>query len=701
MSTANTVAHDANDRVRLTTSEYEGMRARDPSSVANLPPSSYLDVYYASLESKIPVLAEGVVSDILDVYAGSNSTRRRMLVNILSNDVWLLKCETILRMLEEVQKSSPDTLNSLLTSSDGSIARKMLDSPEIYDTDRPFLRLFHPLLIERLKTISSPRKLKNSAFKPPLLIYASFTAIHKLLAMSFHDHALDIFQGLVQSGYVPTEAIHSIDNSLSETVLIVSIAVIRSCLHWNWRALAAAFMTELIITRPSDKAIISLNIDTIYAFLNTQPSSRDIRACGHLIRRIHRHSPVPDSVIRLFYNCAVVAEAKEEAEDLYAFTRSSRVLDIHWYPPPQDTALPWLLDHLGTRSSHTHLARTLATEAVEHNLWIPTPFRAQFIARIAALGYATQSRTLWERHATGKDGEVVAGNAALMIRMVSLYWNIHKKSLRKANALRGREDKEADLERLQKTADEAATFAEHVRLAFAFHHTPLAKAHHWHLTSLARACFIVGKISEGYQTLRHLLNRRESPDLYDANVALSAVAQLNPRLAADMIERMTNLGLRPDGVSFGTALHYAVIQGDREVVDAMIERIRNLDDRRVSLKTLTNLIHASLALGNNGSQEEMQRTLANILRLIQSFPDLNLSSQYQLAKSLVYASLRAKDGVNAYNFWKLFLRKGAEWDDVEQQRLRHSIAALIQDPSFPLEEHRKAMLAQLGKGGSF
>ncbi|KAG6841706.1 hypothetical protein C0991_007978 [Blastosporella zonata] len=681
----------------LTPSEYQTKRAGDASSVANLPPSSYLGVYHAAVESDMPGLAETVVSDILDAYEGPRTTRVKMLEDILSQDLWSLKCETVLRILEHLKESSPDVLHALLTLNSGTIARRMLDTTEICDTDRPFLRLLHPSLLKHLKTMTSPRKLKSATFKPPFLIYASFTAIHKLLAMSFEQHALDIFQSLALTGYVPTEALHNVDNSSGNTALIVAMAVIRSCLHWNWRVLAATFMTDLIIKHPSSKAIIDLNIDTIYALLNTHPTQRDIRACGHLIRRIHQHSPVPDSVIRLFYNCAVAADAKEEAEDLYAFTRSYRMDNSYRYPPPHDTALPWLLDHLGTGSSQTHLARILAMEAVEDNLWIPTPYRAQFIARIASLGYATQARALWERHATGKDGVLVTANAALMIRMVSLCWNLHKNTLGKANAIRCEEGKEEELQRLQTIADEAAAFTERVRLEFAFHHAPLAKAPHWQLTSLARACFIVGRISEGYQSLRYLLNRRETPDLYDANVALSAVAQLSPRLAADMIERMTDLGLRPDGVSFGTALHYAVIQGDREVVDKMIERIRNLDDAHISIKTLTSLVHASLALGGHGSCEDIRRTLANILHLIKSFPDMNMSSQTQTAKALVYAALRAKDGVIAYNFWKLMLRKGAEWDDIEQQRLRHSIAWLIQRDDFPRPEDRAAMLMQLGK----
>ncbi|KAG6903146.1 hypothetical protein C0995_004693 [Termitomyces sp. Mi166 len=685
----------------LTVEEYEVHRERDPKSVANLPPSSYLSVFFSAVEQNRLDLAESVVVDILDRYEGQNSSRCKMLEQILAKEVWPLERGTILRVLQHLNDSSRPNLESLLTHHDGNIARKMLHHAEIFDTDRPFLRLFYPPLLKRLGTIQSPKKFKIATFQPPHLIYVSFSAIHKLISMSFNEHALNIFQILVDTGYVSLEALHNVDNSSGNASLIISMVVIRSCLHWNYRALAASLITELITANPTDKAIIGLNIDIIHSLLISHPTTRDVATSGHLIRRIHPHSPVPDSIIRLFYNSAVAAGAKEEAEDLYSFTREDKVRDTHRYPPPPDVALPWLMKHFATASSHTHLSRTLATEAVDDNLWIPTPFRAQFIANTAALGYATHARALWERHVMGRDGAVVAGNSALMIRMVSLFWNMHRTNFEKASALEAEEEQRPEVQKkitkYRKASEDAAALAERVRHAFVFHHAPLENAQHWDLTSLARACFIVGKLSEGYEALRYLFKRKESPDLYDCNVALSAVSQLNPRLAAKMIEKMTTIGLQPDSVSFGTVLHYAVMQGEREVVDIMIERIRELGNKDVSTKTLANLIRSSLTLGEeNGSLETLQHTLANIMHLIKSFPELNLSPQPYIGKALVYAAIRTRDGAMAYNFWKLLLKKAAQWGDKEQVDLRHGIARLIQQPSFPLREHRKAMLVQLG-----
>ncbi|KAG6868608.1 hypothetical protein C0993_000411, partial [Termitomyces sp. T159_Od127] len=679
--------------------EYEEERARDPTTVANWHISVYLEVYYSALQLNEPEIAESVVSDILELYAGRETLRCDLLGRILARDLSLLKGETVLRILQHLKNSSWPGLGELITRSDGAIARKMT-SPRMSDTDRPFLRIFYPAILERLRTMRNPKQWKGHVFKPPLLIHATFSVVHRLILMSFNEHALRIFQALVNAGFVPAEAMHNVDHSSDNASLIISMTIIRSCLHWNFRALAASLMAQLIATSPVDKAIIDLNIEIIHSLLSNYQTSREVAASGHLIRQIHPFSPVPDSVIRLFYNTAFTVAAKDEAEDLYSYTRQDRVLETHEYPPPESSALPWLMDHFATTSSQTHLARILATEAAECDLWIPATSRAQFIAKTAALGYATQARALWERHSQGRDGSVVAGNAALMIRMVSLFWNMHKTNSEKASALESEKERpgiQEKIEKYQAASHDAAVLAERVRRAFIFHHAPLANAPHWHLTSLARACFIVGRISEGYRVFSHLLDRKESPDLYDCNVALSAIAQLNPRLAAIMIEKMAAIGLHPDGVSFGTVLHYAVIQGEQQVVDDMMKRIRALNDRRVSTRTLANLIRATLALEAKGDPEALQQTLANIMHLIKSFPEINLRPQPRMGKALVYVAIRAKDGVMAYNFWKLMLQKAAQWDDKEQQNIRHTVAQLIRQPSFPLTQQRNVMLAQLAQ----
>ncbi|KAG5340204.1 hypothetical protein C0989_002606 [Termitomyces sp. Mn162] len=680
---------------KLTLAEYDEQRARDPKSVSTLSVSTYLKTFFSAAKLDKLDLAESVVSDILDVYEGTDESRCTMLVVILEKGLSFLKRETVLRMLQYLNETSVSRFDTLITRIDGNIARRMISGPTIFDTDRPFLRLFYPALLQRLETIRNPKFYKGGVFVPPGIIYAAFAAIQKLLSMSFTEYALNIFQALTQIGYIPSDALRDVENSSDNPSLIMAMAVIRSCLSWKFYALAASIMTETIIANPTNQSIINLNIDIIHSLLSTKdPSPRAVSTSGHLIRRIHPHSPVPDSVIRLFYETAVVADAKEEAEVLYAFTRQDRV--DHQYAPPHNAALPWLMDHFATTSSRTHLARTLAREAVENELLIPILYRARFIARTAALGYATQARILWERHAVGKDRAAVVGNSALMIRMVSLFWKMHKTYLEKATESEAQKEPRERIEKFKKVSEEAADLAERVRTAFGDHHAPLEKAQHFHLTSFARACFIVGKLPEGYQAFSHLLSRREYPDLYDCNVALSAISQVNPALGEKMIRQMIAIGLRPDGVSYGTALHYAVLQGNRKVVDSMLDHIRALDDKEVSSTTLASLIRVTLTLEEKGSLEELRHMLGKIMDMMDMFPEVSLAHTY-LGKKLVYTAIRAKDGVLAYNFWKRLLKKAAQWDDWEQQSLRHGIATLIREPSFALPKYRNAMLLQLGQ----
>lgn len=698
MSTTNTRADYIIAERKL--AEYQDKRAHDPDALANLSAATYLDVYFTALDLDNPELMESVVSDILEHYRGRESTRCDILAKILSKGVTPLSRETVLRVLQHLKNSSWPGLDLLITRSDGVIAHKMTYSSRVSETDRPFLRLFYPAILARLETMRNPKKWAGDVFRPPKIIHVSFAVVHRLLTMSFNEHALHIFQALVNSGYIPLEALHNVENSSENASLIISMTIIRSCLHWNFRALAASIMTQLLTTNVIDQAMIDLNIEIIHSLLVDHQEIRQLAASGHLIRQIHQYSPVPDSIIRLFYKAACAIEAKEEAEDLYSFTRQDRVLEVHQYPPPQGFALPWLMDHFATTSSRTHLSRTLATEAAESDVWIPASSRAQFIAKVAFLGYATQARALWERHTRGKEGSIVGGNAACMIRMVSLFWNMHKKNDEKLKALEDEEDfigKRQKLEKYQSASNDAATLAEHVRRVFIFHHSPIREAPHYHLTSLARASFIVGQIAEGYRFFNYLLMRKEAPDLYDCNVALSAVSQINPRLAAKMVQKMSEIGLKPDEVSFGTVLHHAVIQDEQNVVNDMIQRIRAFNDGRLSIKSLAGLVRATLALETKGSPEALQQTLTNIMNLVKSSPEVNLRSQPRLGKALVHVSLRAKDGLMAYNFWKLLLHRAAQWDDREQQNIRHGIAALIREPSFPLARHRNVMLAQLAQ----
>jgi hypothetical protein len=324
---------------------------------------------------------------------------------------------------------------------------------------------------------------------------------------------------------------------------------------------------------------------------------------------------------------------------------------------------------------------------VQDNLPLPLQSRARFLANTAAQGYATLARRLWERYSVGNDKYVVVGNPALMIRMVSLFAHLRRQtraSLTDPNLV--------DDETLQRKSEDLTIFLTQVLQSYQAHHTPLLKTSHQALTSLARAYFIVGKYTEGLEVFKVLLRRQELPDMYDINVALTAVAGAKPCLAAAMIDRMIENGLEPDAVTFGTVMHFALLHGDKDLVNKMMERIHCLKDTRLTLQSVAGLIRATVSSG----EDDLRSRLRSVITMIKSLRETMLLSSPQTGKYLVSVSLRAHDSLMAYEFWNLLLRESAEWNDKEQQLLRRRIAGMIRQHRAWLEtDQMLAMLAQL------
>lgn len=701
-STKALVSDIQSQSIILTAKEYYELRSRDPSLVAQLPATSFLHISKQATKNKSPELANLVASDILELYQGGDAERVKILRTILSHDVSFLSRDILLRFLQQLQQS-PDGIGPLTTNAVEHMARIVSDT-SAHPSDRPLLRLLHPILLEHLKPHYALGGIQSVTYHPPGIIYAAFATVHKLLVASLQPQALDIFQVLSESRQIPPEALQGADDSSGDFKQIICTALVKSCLHWNWRSLATIILTDVIDTSPTlDPSIIDLNTDVIYALLDT-PNHRDIRACGNLIRLFHKHTPVPDSVIRQFYNISAEKLATEEAEAMYAFTRSDSVLGAHHYPPPQGAALPWLMFHFTSASRQTHLSRVLATEVVDDHLPIPLLSRAQFIAATAAQGYGKLSRALWERFATGADKSVILGNPALMIRMTSLFANLSKRTDVKLRRQQSEKFKATDVnheddDALRTRSEDFVTFLDRVVLAFRAHHEPLAEAPHRVLTSLARACFIIGKFADGFSIFQILLDRKEIPDLYDVNVALSAVAEVEPRQASRMIERMTKSGIKPDAVTIGTVMNQALLHRDRELVDDMIRELQRLEDKRLTLKSMAGLINATVTPMDNEPKHVQRSKLQDALHIIKTFPDTNLSLSSQTGKRLVYASLHVEDPVLAYTFWNLVLRHSAEWNDTEQRTLRRLIGQMINKYRRQLDSTQvAAMLSHLRPG---
>jgi hypothetical protein len=375
---------------------YGILRNRDRSLVAELRPAAYLRVLKQASLKKSSNSVNQVIMDVLEVYRCHHTQRNNLIQSILSSaDYTLLQRDNVLLMLRYLEKHST-AHPSLSRKSVERLARMIADSsPSSSKTDRAILKFVFPILLSHLKPIRVPPGALSLTYDPPALVHVSFSFLQKLLTTQQNQLALEVFEVLVDSKHIPPEAIYGMDTSSKDFRFIVVSALVRACLHWNWRALGAKFLTDMLRSDHFRKlSIFDLTVDTLYALLDT-PTSNDVRACRSLICEIHAVAPVPDGLIRQFYNSAVQCMLGGEAEAFYAFARSPAVVESHQYPPPRGLALAWLMQHLTVYSKNTHLGRLLATQVMEGHEPIPIQYRARFIAITAAHGYATVART-WQ-----------------------------------------------------------------------------------------------------------------------------------------------------------------------------------------------------------------------------------------------------------------------------------------------------------------
>lgn len=257
---------------------------------------------------------------------------------------------------------------------------------------------------------------------------------------------------------------------------------------------------------------------------------------------------------------------------------------------------------------------------------------------------------------------------------------------------------DADLVRL--TTSEFWAFAERVYDAFRETRQPLRRAHHFDVNALARASFILGRVTPGLAALRLLLARRSAPDLHDVNVALTLLAEHAPHAAARLVVGMARRGLRADAASFGTVIHHAAVHGDGALVGALIRRARAVGVP-LSYKTLGTLLRRVFEEGGEGETREAAcGRLRRVLALVDALVGVRQVPSPEMGRDCVVVALRADNARAAFGFWRLMVDGKAEWGDTAQVQLRRAIAGkvrrewgagLLQGPG------ARAMLRMLGE----
>ncbi|KAI0081587.1 hypothetical protein K474DRAFT_1703759 [Panus rudis PR-1116 ss-1] len=275
--------------------------------------------------------------------------------------------------------------------------------------------------------------------------------------------------------------------------------------------------------------------------------------------------------------------------------------------------------------------------------------------------------------------------------------------------------------KLEERRREAQEFVHLVIAKFREVQTPLSKASRNTLNALARVYFITGQIMEGFRMFKILVARRELPDLRDVNVALSALSEYNPAIGSRMLDRMIDKGLKPDGVSYGTIIHAALLHDDHLLVRELILKARK-SGVDLTEKTYGTLIRGTLSeLYADSEDNRLQaRRASALLRILEQS---GYTPSVRIARDCVIAALRAGDTLMAFRIWRHYMRGKADPQKdqgLTRARLAEEIRKLldrakpeddmsfgfVQDPKEDLRERQrkpitvaeaKAMLAELGE----
>jgi hypothetical protein len=529
---------------------------------------------------------------------------------------------------------------------------------------------------------------------------------------------MHIFQSLVEKAYIPPEAIQRADQSSGDFHLIIILTLVRSCIFWKWNHKALALLRGYITREAAVGPKISgLCQDVLYALMEF-PTVEDLNLGVSFVKdMIEGPAPVfiSPSIIRQIYRSAQCLGQPQIATSLYMLTQSLPVGSTYDFPLPSGTALTWFLRYLSNQAVYLHHARRLVTQVADRCEHIPLADRAEFITIAARSGFASHARILWERYSSGKGGQMVTGNAAMVIRMCSLFASLCREKAAQIPKTPALADKTAtslvpssphgdanDLHTsLLEDEKDFRNFANLVLSKYREAKEPLHQASREDLNALVRANTILGHVVEAHQVLRIVVGRHERPDLHDVNVVLSAAADADPNMALKMVRRMIALGPKPDGISFGTVIHHAARQGNISVIIGLLRLVQETG-QQLTTKTMVTVIRASVAF-SGADKDAVRDNLVLALRIIMANEHSNHLATLDMGRFCIDEALRADDPSLAFEFWKCVVKPRTEWDDDLHVSLRCRIASSIRSHckkgDIDAEDGHRMAIALWGWGG--
>jgi hypothetical protein len=473
----------------------------------------------------------------------------------------------------------PDHLSSLSLNESSRIACTLMHHPSPSST-KTLLACLAGNIAEALKLRQGRKHTSLTNWERTTLIWSLFRLVMHLSKLRMREPAMRLLQSLIETSYIPPEAIHRADHSSGDFHLIITLTLVRSCIFWNWNRKALVLMKNHLSEMSSvDPSITRLCQDVLYTLMEF-PTIEDLELSLSLIKdMVSRPEPlaVSPGIVRQTYTNAQHLRRPHIATSLFMLSQSQAANSLDEFPLPSGTALTWFLRHLSRQTTHPHLARRLVEQVVDRCEPIPPANRAAFISIAAESGFASHARSLWVRYSSGRDGRIVVGNAAMVVRMCSLFASLHRiKAVNKSanSQVAAKMAIDGGLEQgakdLEEEGKDLKDFANLVLTRFREAKEPLQQASREDLNALARANIILGHVKEGLEVLQIVINRNERPDLHDVNVVLSAIAEVDPRIALKMLRHMVSHGPGPDGISFGTVMHQAAKHGDVTVITSLL-----------------------------------------------------------------------------------------------------------------------------------
>ncbi|OAX42123.1 hypothetical protein K503DRAFT_854151 [Rhizopogon vinicolor AM-OR11-026] len=579
-------------------------------------------------------------------------------------------------------------LSELSASNVSRLVKHVVNNPDVDPYDARITDVLLPLFHQPLRQHSVPKGVKSMSYRPPSDVFTAFGLVHKLITFHRDRDALHLFQTLTETYQIPVEAFAETYHTSPKDknfAFIIRSTLIRACFHWGWYHRALDIVTTAIMTQDStDAAVTELALSTLHLALHNATHNH-FKHCTWLMCHLAKPGNViiPDGTIRLFYDRAMHVKDGPSAEFFYKYTQFRRTIRRVKYPLPRGRSLTWLMDYLATTSRNVHLARTLAKQVVDEMEPIPLQDRARFVTLAASHGFASSARTLWGRYSVGRDRDMVLGNASLMLRMVSIFSKLINRTKDEIEDSTTSQDKDdgritvSSLDERQKQLDDLIQFVERVVRDFRTSKGSLEKISHFDLSSLARAYITLGRVSDGLDMLKVLLGRYEIPDIYDINIAISAIAEFHPRRAAGIMKKMVARGIRPDAVTFGTIIHHAILHGELRLAGYLIGRAQELGCEELSAKTTASLLRASVNVEGTPTSL-LKENLQRAWDIIQSGDVSTVVHKPNTGKYCIFASLRLDDPVMAFKFWETLVKGKTEWGDRKQAFQRRLIANMIQ-----------------------